>query len=320
MEQAIWLQKKISINGVEISMIKLKIWLYNWLAKDLGKLGREGDTELAHVNTWEANLLKAHGGSGSINPTTGLREYKGGGGGQTQTTNQNIDPAILPYITYGLDEAKGLYQADGPTYYPGQTYVDQSAQTTEGLRLAEERAKAGSPLIPAAQSQALSTISGDRLLAGNPYFASMMASAARPVVNEFNTAIRDIGSRTASSGRYGSGAMGEMESQASENLAQALSQRGSELAFSNYNAERARQDAAINQAGTIAGQDYSDIQQLMNVGQANESQSLKALQGDIARYDYGQNAPQQKLQSYLTAAYGAPAPMNSTTTSSGGGK
>jgi len=93
-------------------MIKLKIWLYNWLAKDLGKLGREGDTELAHVNTWEANLLKAHGGSGTINPVTGLREYKGGGGGssQTQTTTQNIDPAILPYITYGLGQAKNLYQ------------------------------------------------------------------------------------------------------------------------------------------------------------------------------------------------------------------
>ena len=102
MEQAIWLRKKISINGVETRMIKLKIWLYNWLAKDLGKLGREGDTELAHVNTWEANLLKAHGGSGTINPVTGLREYKGGGGGQSQTTTQNIDPAILPYITYGL--------------------------------------------------------------------------------------------------------------------------------------------------------------------------------------------------------------------------
>ena len=245
---------------------------------------------------------------------------KGGGGGQTQTTNQNIDPEILPYITYGLDEAKGLYQADGPTYYPGQTYVDQSAQTTEGLGLAEARARAGSPLIPAAQAQALSTIQGDRLSAGNPYFSSMMSNAARPVVSEFNKAIRDIGGRTASSGRYGSGAMGEMESQATENLANALSQRGSELAYQNYATERGRQDQAIGNAGALAGQDYSDIQQLMNVGQANESQSLKALQGDIARYDYGQNAPQQKLQSYLTAAYGAPAPINQTTSSSGGGK
>ena len=300
--------------------ICFKVWLLKLLYKDIASLGVDGDTELAHINTWESNLLIAHGGSGTINTLTGLKEYKGGGGGQTTQTTQNIDPAILPYITFGLDEAKSLYGEDGPTYYPGQTYVDQSAQTTEALGLAEARAKAGSPLIPAAQSQALSTIQGDRLSATNPYFASMMASAARPVVNEYNTAIRDIGSRTASSGRYGSGAMGEMESQASENLAQALSQRGSELAFSNYNAERARQDAAINQAGTIAGQDYSDIQQLMNVGQANENQSLKALQSDIARYDYGQNAPQQKLGSYLAAAYGAPTPMNQTQTSSGGGK
>ena len=113
-------------------MIKLKIWLYNWLAKDLGKLGREGDTELAHVNTWEANLLRAHGGSGSINPVTGLREYKGGGGGgQTQTTTQNIDPAILPYITYGLDESKNLYQDESPEYYPDATYVPASGATTE---------------------------------------------------------------------------------------------------------------------------------------------------------------------------------------------
>ena len=117
-------------------MIKLKICLYNWLAKDLGKLGREGDTELAHVNTWEANLLKAHGGSGTINPVTGLREYKGGGGGQTTQTTQNIDPAILPYITYGLDEAKTLYEDASPEYYPDATYVPASATTTEALGLA----------------------------------------------------------------------------------------------------------------------------------------------------------------------------------------
>ena len=297
-----------------------KVWLLKLLYKDIASLGNDGDTELAHINKWESNLLIAHGGSGTINTLTGLKEYKGGGGGQTQTTNQNIDPAILPYITYGLEEAKDLYGEPGPVYYPGQTYVDQSAQTTEGLRLAEERAKAGSPLIPAAQSQALSTISGDRLSAGNPYFASMMAGAAKPVVSEFNKAIRDIGGRTAASGRYGSGAMGELESQATENLANALSQRGSELAYQNYAAERARQDAAINQAGTLAGQDYSDIQQLMNVGQAQENQALKELQSDIARYDFGQNQPQQKLQSYLSAAYGAPAPIQQTTTSSGGGK
>jgi len=301
-------------------MIKLKIWLYNWLAKDLGKLGREGDTELAHVNTWEANLLKAHGGSGTINPVTGLREYKGGGGGsQTQTTTQNIDPAILPYITYGLGEAQDLYKSESPDYYPDATYVPASATTTEALGLAGDRARAGNPLVPAAQAQQLSTISGDRLSAGNPYFSAMMASAAKPAVTEFNKAIRDIGSRTAASGRYGSGAMGEMESQASENLANALTNRAAELAYSNFGAERARQDAAIAQAPQMAAADYSDIQQLMNVGATEEDYSRQALQSDIGRFEFEQNKPYSKLQSYLSAAYGAPAPMNQTTTSSGGG-
>ena len=299
-------------------MIKLKIWLYNWLAKELGRLGREGDTELAHVNTWEANLLKAHGGSGTINPVTGLREFKGGGG--SSETTSKIDPAILPYITYGLGESKGLYQAAGPNYYPDNTYVGAGSTTTEAMRQTEDRARAGNPLLSTAQNEQLSTIRGDRLSAGNPYFADMMASAARPAISEFNTAIRDIGSRTAASGRYGSGAMGEMESKATDNLATALTGEASKLAYSNYGAERTRQDAAIASAPQMAAADYADINQLMNVGQQEEDYERQALEADIARFEYNENKPYMKLDSYLSGAYGAPTPINTTTSSSGGGK
>ena len=301
-------------------MIKLKIWLYNWLAKDLGKLGREGDTELAHVNSWEANLLRAHGGSGTINPVTGLREFKGGGGGSTTETTQNIDPAILPYITYGLDQAKGLYNKSGPDYYGGDTYVPASSQTTDALSMAEARAREGSPLLPAAESQALSTISGDRLSAGNPYFSAMMASAAAPVVREFNDAMGNISSKSALSGRYGSGAQARMESDASRNLAESLASKSAELAYSNYGAERARQDAAIANAGNLTAQGYTDINQLAQVGQTNEQYAKDKLNADIARFEFNQNKPYNKLESYLAAAYGAPAPVNQTSTSSGGGK
>jgi hypothetical protein len=41
----------------------------------LASLGRFGDTQLAHVTPQEAALLKSLGGSGSINPRTGLREF-----------------------------------------------------------------------------------------------------------------------------------------------------------------------------------------------------------------------------------------------------
>jgi len=304
-------------------MIKLKIWLYNWLAKDLGKLGREGDTELAHVNTWEANLLKAHGGSGSINPATGLREYKGGGGSSSDTkTTQNIDPAILPYITYGLDEAKSLYQSDSPNYYPSDTYVPMSGATAGGLERKEGRAAMGNPLLPSAVNEQLSTIEGDRLSAGNPYFSAMMASAAKPAVTEFNKAIRDIGSRTAQSGRYGSGAMAEFETNASDNLANALTSRAAELSYNNFGAERSRQDAAIASAPALGNAQYTDIDQLINVGQTYEGYDKNALNSDIARFEFGENRPYSKLESYLSGAYGAPTPINSTTTgsSSGGGK
>lgn len=47
------------------------------LAHKLQSHGRHGDTMLAHINPEEAALLKAHGGSGTINPDTGLREYWG---------------------------------------------------------------------------------------------------------------------------------------------------------------------------------------------------------------------------------------------------
>jgi hypothetical protein len=43
----------------------------------LASYGRDGDTMLAHINPQEAALLKANGGSGTINPDTGLPEYFG---------------------------------------------------------------------------------------------------------------------------------------------------------------------------------------------------------------------------------------------------
>jgi len=45
------------------------------LAKLMAMKGRGGDTMLAHINPMEAKMLEAMGGSGTINPSTGLREF-----------------------------------------------------------------------------------------------------------------------------------------------------------------------------------------------------------------------------------------------------
>lgn len=41
----------------------------------IAKMGRNGDTQLAHITNEEADLLKYLGGAGTINPKTGLKEY-----------------------------------------------------------------------------------------------------------------------------------------------------------------------------------------------------------------------------------------------------
>jgi len=48
------------------------------LAQELQSKGRYGDTMLAHINPYEAGILQGLGGSGTINPDTGLPEYFGG--------------------------------------------------------------------------------------------------------------------------------------------------------------------------------------------------------------------------------------------------
>ena len=45
------------------------------MAKELQEQGRNGDTILAHINKEEVEILKDHGGAGTINPETGLMEF-----------------------------------------------------------------------------------------------------------------------------------------------------------------------------------------------------------------------------------------------------
>ena len=85
--------------------LKEKINLFKSLYKEISGKGIEGDTELAHINEFEARLLKMHGGAGTINEETGLRQYLGGGGGGGQqsapdTTTQFVREAP------GIEERK----------------------------------------------------------------------------------------------------------------------------------------------------------------------------------------------------------------------
>ena len=242
-----------------------------------------------------------------------------GGGGTSQTTNQ-LDPTIKPFVKYGLQEAKGLYETSTPEYYGGQTYVGPSAQTQSALQAAQNRALQGSALLPAAQQQQLGAIRGDYLSAGNPYFQQALAGPTQQATQAYNDAIKAAQGNASMAGRYGSGASADIQNRAANTLATTLANTYGNLAYQNYAGERGMQNQAVMNAPGLAQADYADISQLANVGKTAEDYQKTALQADIDRFNFQQNLPYQKLSSYLGAAYGVPSGQVSTTTQSGGGK
>jgi hypothetical protein len=243
----------------------------------------------------------------------------GGGGGQTSKTTNELDPTVRPFVEYGLQEAKGLYQTDTPQYYGGQTYIGPSAQTQSALQAAQNRALMGNPLLPAAQQQQLGTIQGDYLSAGNPYFTQALAGPTQQATQAYNDAIKQAQGTASMAGRYGSGVSADIQNRAANTLATTLANTYGNLAYQNYAGERGMQNQAVMNAPTLAQADYADISQLANVGKTAEDYQKTALQADIDRFNFEQNKPYQKLSAYLGAAYGAPTGSVSTTTQSGGG-
>jgi hypothetical protein len=246
---------------------------------------------------------------------------KGGGGGSSGTQVQGIDPMLKPYVQYGLNEAVDLYKTGVPNYYPGQTFISPSQQTQAALQAQQTRALQGNPLLPAAQQQQQAVIGG-QYLANNPFFNQAMQGAGQAAASQYFDAINQAQSGASQAGRFGSGAQERLFNRAGTTLANSLANTAGNLAYQNFAAERGRQEQAAAGAPQLAMADYGDIAQLANVGQTAEDYQQAALQGDIARFDFEQNLPYQKLSNLLGAVYGAPAGsvVQSSQQGSAGGK
>ena len=95
------------------------------IAKMLANKGRGNDTLLAHITPREVKILKAAGGSGTVNPDTGLMEFDDGdwsgyggvvsgydGGGSTAAGDSSL-PAATPGV-YGKDASSDYYYPEAP--------------------------------------------------------------------------------------------------------------------------------------------------------------------------------------------------------------
>ena len=92
-----------------------------------------------------------------------------------ETTTVNPPSFQLPYLQYGMEQARGLYETGGPNYFPNKTYVPFSGQTEAALGLTENRALMGSPVDRAMQSYITGTLGNTGM--GQPafnYYSNMM--------------------------------------------------------------------------------------------------------------------------------------------------
>ena len=86
------------------------------VADALKKHGRGKDTMLAHITPGEARLLKARGGSGTINPKTGLPEFD----------NPEMGAYEMPVDTFVTNPNASQ------EYYANTSYVDPQVKSVQG--------------------------------------------------------------------------------------------------------------------------------------------------------------------------------------------
>tara|TARA_R110000751_G_scaffold248718_2_gene348438 strand:- start:3483 stop:4526 length:1044 start_codon:yes stop_codon:yes gene_type:complete len=102
---------RIDIKKLDIAQ---KIELFKALYADITGHSHEEDIHLAHINEYERKLLIEHGGCGTVNEETGLRQYFGGGGGSspsdTTTTFAREAPEIEARKLALFDRATALAQ------------------------------------------------------------------------------------------------------------------------------------------------------------------------------------------------------------------
>ena len=240
---------------------------------------------------------------------------------QTTSSTSNIDPALLPYLTQGLERAQSLFlTGEQPRFFEGQTFVSPSAQTEQALAQQEALATQANPVLQQAQQAYQQSLGGvgataaGSFLGGNPYQAQMMQAATRPLEQQFsNQVLPQIASLYSRAGRYGSGAMQGALGQATEAYTRGLGDITGTIAGQQFQQERGlQQQAQLAQAQlaaaapSIYGQQFIPSQQLAQVGAAREQIAAQPLQEQMQRFNFGQQLPYQQLSGYLSSVYGSP--------------
>ena len=332
--------KKISDFIIEkVLPIKFKVWLLDRLACDIANQGEDGDTELAHINSYEAKLLKSVGGSGTINKTTGLKQYKGGGGGSpapastsTVVEKAEFPPELRPFITDILEKAQAQEQARlaaGYPVYPGPRIAQFTPE--------ERAAQAGIVSLVGAQeptfdiakgltaASALEDTSGAIQQRMSPYMQNVVDIQKREAERGADSRRQQLAAQGVAAGGFGGSREALMQSELDRNLQQQLGDiqaTGSQAAFQQAQQGlanlRQRQAQAGQQMAGMApiqsGVQFKELGALAGIGEQNRQQQQKALDLGFQQFREEQTYPEASLQQYQSIIRGFPLQPTTTQT------
>jgi hypothetical protein len=210
------------------------------------------------------------------------------GGGET-TSVQQSDPwgGIQPYLSGngsvpGLyAEAANLYNKPDTQYFQGETIAPLSSDTTQSQQMIGDIARQGSQGNTNLQNLYSQTMGGDFLAGGQGFDRAFQAAS--------NRITPQVDSMFARAGRSGSG------------LAQTAQTQALGDAFAGlYNDERGRQTQMAAMAPMMNQMRYADASTLGQLGIQKEDYQQDLINEQIARHNFEQNAPYDKLSRYAS--------------------
>ena len=289
---------------------KQKVELFNYLYQDISGKGIKGDTELAHINTFESRILRMFGGSGTINQETGLKQYFGGGGGgggapDTTTSFVREAPGIEERKLELMDMSRDLIQT--PEKLPTMQIAPLSGMEQQGITAAGTTG-VGQATTQQGIASALQGIQGPNISQFfNPYQSYVTNEIARQGQIQGN----QISANAIRSGAFGGGREGV---QLAENQARTLGLIGQSQATGFNTALGAAQNQQqaqltggqlLGQLGTTQQQQaQGDINQLMASGGLQRQLAQQALDATRQSTLQQQYEPYQRLE-FLKNQYAA---------------
>ena len=325
----------LGMKNIDSLSITEKISLYNCLYKDLAGKGIDGDTELAHVNKEEMEVLRSMGGSGTINPHTNLIQYKGGSrGGGTQTVRQeaSFPKELQPFIKDIFGKAKAIQeqeQKEGYIPFPGQRLADFTQDQLTAFQGVRDTVGSGDPYFT--RSEELfesSTAAPTAESVGqfmNPYIQNVLDIERREARRDAERVGQGIAGRAARAGGFGGSReailAAENERNTQRNLAD-IQSRGLASAFEDAQSrlaqQRGRELAAgqqfVNLGTTIPAQRLRELGALEATGATQQQRGQQAI--DIAQQEFELDKTHDKrvLGDYSAILRGFTAPLQGSFT------